>query len=233
MSSIIPEKIIKYVKKIYNGILDDKEKIKKDNDKKSGIYCLLNKVNSKIYVGRSKDLKRRAYVYMSPSYYKNREFTLLKRSIIKYGLINFSFIILEYTTQNDLVYMRQREQYWINLLKPELNLILKADSNATSDLLSKGHKHTIETKEYLRKIALMRVKDHNPGFSVKVKNIETGEINKYKSIREAARVLKADTRSIRVRIIKENEANLLLRRNNISEYNKKLFRKKYIIYLNK
>lgn len=115
-------------------------------------------------------------------------------------------------------------------------MILKADPYATFALKSKGHKHSVEVKEYLRKIALNRMKDHNPGLSVYVKKIETGEINKYKSIREAARLLKADTRSIRVRTIKENERDLILRRINIEILKNKLFRKKiyyifgYIIY---
>jgi hypothetical protein len=110
-NSIISTKILEFAKKIYNSIIEDKDKIRMDNSKKSGIYCLVNKINNKLYVGRSKDIRKRFNVYLSPYYYKNPKFSLIKRSIIKYGLINFSFIILEYISKDDLIYMRKREQY--------------------------------------------------------------------------------------------------------------------------
>jgi hypothetical protein len=156
---------------------------------------------------------------------------LIKNSILKYSLENFAFVILEYTQSDNLVYMREREQYWINLLNPELNIILKVDPYATSSPFRQGRKHTEKTKEILRKIAFNRTRDHNPGFSVIVKNTESEEIHKYKSVREAARALKADTQSIRVRILNDNEFHLRIRRINVSSYKNKLFRKKYLIYL--
>lgn len=46
-------------------------------------------------------------------------------SILKYGLSNFQLGILEYCEPSDAV---SREQYYIDLLKPEYNILLTAGS---------------------------------------------------------------------------------------------------------
>lgn len=59
---------------------------------------------------------------------------------------NFSLIILEYTTSEDLI---KCEQKWIDLLKPEYNLNLQAGN-------SKGYVHTLDSIEKIRIAALGR-----------------------------------------------------------------------------
>lgn len=56
------------------------------------------------------------------------------KAILKYGLENFKLEILEYCNSDILL---KREQYYIDLLKPEYNLLTTAGS-------SLGFKHTEE-----------------------------------------------------------------------------------------
>jgi group I intron endonuclease len=61
---------------------------------------------------------------------------LISRALKKYGHENFSIEILEYCSVENLL---KREQYYIDLSKPEYNILQKAGS-------SLGYKHTEETK---------------------------------------------------------------------------------------
>jgi group I intron endonuclease len=59
------------------------------------------------------------------------------KAILKYGYTNFKLEILEYCDSNIVLL---REQYYIDLLKPEYNILSLAGS-------SFGYKHTAETLE--------------------------------------------------------------------------------------
>jgi group I intron endonuclease len=61
-------------------------------------------------------------------------------------MVNFSLVILEYTTSDSLI---KCEQKWMDLLKPEYNLSPKAGN-------SKGYIHTPESIEITRSLALGR-----------------------------------------------------------------------------
>jgi group I intron endonuclease len=128
--------------KIYNNMLDDKFLILSEFDKKSGIYLLHNLVNGKQYVGSTIDFKRRLYSYYSPS--KLIDGRYISNSILKYGHNNFAVLILELVELNDhtKINLLNREQYYIDLLKPILNLNPIAGS-------SLGFKHSDETKALL------------------------------------------------------------------------------------
>lgn len=43
----------------YNNMKDDKDIILKDNKNRAGVYCIVNKINDKIYIGSSLDLRVR------------------------------------------------------------------------------------------------------------------------------------------------------------------------------
>ncbi|MBM6387847.1 MAG: GIY-YIG nuclease family protein [Paenibacillus sp.] len=128
--------------KIYNNMLDDKSPTASGFNKKPGIYLLHNLVNGKQYVGSSIDLKRRLYSYYSPS--KLIDGRYISNSIMKYGHNNFTVLILELVEPSDHIKtnLLSREQYYIDLLKPILNLNPTAGS-------SLGFKHSDETKALL------------------------------------------------------------------------------------
>lgn len=122
----------------------DKSKIIKDNKRKSGIYLFINNKNLKYYVGQSKDLGSvkigRLTRYLNKSYLKSNPNSLLVRAFIKYGYNNFTLAILEYCAIEKL---DEREQYWIDFLKPEYNILKFVKS-------SRGYKHTEESKTKMR-----------------------------------------------------------------------------------
>lgn len=124
---------------VYDNADIDKVKFLADNSKKSGVYCWTNKITGKKYVGSSVDLKRRFYNYYSIGYLL-RETTnnnsYIYRALLKYGYTNFSIEILEYCDPENCV---QRENYYLNLLKPKYNVLSVAGSNL-------GFKHSEETK---------------------------------------------------------------------------------------
>ena len=130
--------------KFYENTLLSKNSILTENKKKSGIYHWVNKLNNNTYVGSGLDLSKRI-----GDYYKKRELNRNPRPIhaalLKYGYENFKLEILEYCKADELVV---REQYYLDLIKPEYNIL----TNAYSLL---GYKHSPENiaKFKLKKIS--------------------------------------------------------------------------------
>lgn len=96
-----------------------------------------------------------------------------------------------------------------------------------------GRKHTLITKLKLSEIAKKRTKLPKPGISLLIKDIISGDVKKYRSIREAANDLKCYTGTLRIRILKEEEdiKHLHSRYKNIPLFKGKLFRKRYLIMI--
>jgi len=85
----------------------------------SGVW--INQVNGKSYVGSSVNLGYRLKQYYSVSYLnRNKSVSSISRALVKYGHSNFKLEILEYCEPNRLIIL-EREQYYIDLLKPEYN----------------------------------------------------------------------------------------------------------------
>ncbi len=81
--------------------------------KQSAIYCILNLVNGKVYVGSAVNVNNRWASHKS-KFKKNKHVNVyLQRAWNKYTELAFEFIILEYVVENDDLI--DREQYWINL----------------------------------------------------------------------------------------------------------------------
>lgn len=101
----------------------------------SGIYIITNYSNNKIYIGSSKDLKRRISQHkylLSKNKHHNKH---LQLSYNKYGKDNFNYKVLENCEIKDLI---NREQYYIDELKPQYNIALI--------ILSSGYVWTDEMK---------------------------------------------------------------------------------------
>lgn len=97
----------------------------KQNKGKSGIYRWTNKVNNKTYIGSSINLTGK----------KKKELFLP---------VKFNLEILEYCDRSNLI---RREQYYMDLLKPEYNVLISAGSIL-------GFKHSEARKELFRSIRL-------------------------------------------------------------------------------
>lgn len=156
---------------IYPDAFLDKPVILKNNKNKAGIYRWVNKVNGNTYIGSSVNLGRRFRVYYDFSYLSvrlNKGKSLIYSALLKHGYSNFQLEILEYSTKENAI---NREQYYIDFLKPEYNLNSTAGSRLGSNHSeetrvkmsnsAQGRKHTEETKN---QISLATKGINNPNF---------------------------------------------------------------------
>jgi group I intron endonuclease len=122
----------------YINMAESKEKIYKENRGKSGIYRIYNIKTGKCYIGSSKDLTRRLGNYYCGSFLmkelKNNR-SKISNTLLKHDYHNFNLDILEYCELDKLIL---REQYYIDILCPEYNILKTAGSTF-------GHKHSPET----------------------------------------------------------------------------------------
>jgi group I intron endonuclease len=126
--------------KIYEDPLNQRDLIREENNEKIGIYCWINKKTEKFYIGSGDPLYLRISDYYQSWYYLSHSNLYIVRALFKYGMSNFSLVILEYCKSDDLI---KCEQKWIDQLKPEYNINPTAGN-------TKGYKHTIEAIEKMR-----------------------------------------------------------------------------------
>lgn len=134
--------------KVYNNVDTQKEIIINDNREKSGVYRWINKENNKSYIGSSINLVSRFFDYFNLKQLINgpEKNTKISRALVKYGYSGFILEVLEYCNKNDTI---EREQFYIDLFKPEYNILKKAGS-----LL--GYKHSVEARKKIINAALTR-----------------------------------------------------------------------------
>ena len=107
----------------------------------SGVYAIVNKKNSKFYIGSSSDIKQRHKMHLwalRGNYHENKK---LQRAFNKYGEQNFILKILEICNEK----LIEKEQYWMNLtecVKKGYNINTQAEKPPSW----KGKKHSIKTK---------------------------------------------------------------------------------------
>jgi group I intron endonuclease len=130
--------------------------IYKDNKNKSGIYRLTNNITGKSYIGSSINLSVRFAHYYSFAFLNriiNKSNSIICRALFlawavaqgrKYGYSNFSLDILEYC---DYSILREKEQYYLDKLKPKYNILPIAGS-------SRGYRHSEATRVLVRAAAL-------------------------------------------------------------------------------
>lgn len=85
-------------------------------NKISGVYKITNTITGDFYIGSSKNVKDRWASHKWSSTWKKHPNSRMYRDIQKYCVDKFKFEIIEETTE-----LKQREQYWMNLLKPKYN----------------------------------------------------------------------------------------------------------------
>jgi len=152
----------------------------------------------------------------------------INRALLKYGYSNFQLEVLEYCEPSLLI---EREQFYIDLLQPEYNVLAKAGSSLgfkhseeTKQKMSEsriGHKPSEETKQKMRD-ALLGIKRSNSGSfkkghkhteetlaklsqKIEVQDLETGTKNNYSSLAEAARALGIHQSTITNYFIRKNK----------------------------
>ena len=166
----------------YSNADKDKSIVYKDNKNKSGIYCWTNLITDKIYIGSSISLGNRFSNYYSLAYLKKRVgkgSSIIYNSLLKYGYSNFKIDIIEYCEPSILI---EREQYYIDVLKPEYNIAKNAgsrlgtkQSEKTKQLISSALKNRIfsnKSKEKMKIASKLRLGEKSFFFG-KTHTIET------------------------------------------------------------
>ncbi len=186
-----------------------------DNKGKSGIYSWINKINQKRYVGSSEVLDRRIRQYFNINHLIRNSNLQICRALSKHGYSNFSIEILEYCKPAKCL---KREQHYINLLKPEYNILRKAgspfgnkhreDSKAKISAAQKGISKSEETRakisasnlgktrseETRAKMSASKMgnsngKNHPNSLKIEVTDLEKDTSTIYNSMCEAAKAL--------------------------------------------
>lgn len=108
----------------------------------AGVYLISNNVNGKCYVGSTIHLDQRRREHFSKLANNKHINAHLQNAYNKYGREAFDFEVLETMDIDDNIKdkLLKREQFWIDNLKPEYNILLVAGSNL-------GYHHTEETKK--------------------------------------------------------------------------------------
>jgi group I intron endonuclease len=131
----------------------------KDN---SGVYGFLSKTTGKLYIGSSINLNIRFDNHLKGL----RSNIKLQNAINKYNLQDFIFVVFEYCEAEILV---SREQFYIDILKPEFNILKIAGS-------SLGYKHTEKSLAKMRKMqeSIDKSGENNPMFGkIRIHSTET------------------------------------------------------------
>lgn len=176
------------IKSYYNPY-KDRRQIYKENKNKSGIYCWNNLINGKFYIGSSENLTGRLYRYLSSRCIAKESLKYnsnIYKALLKYDYYNFSFNILKYCDIDELI---KWEQYYINLLNPQYNILKIAGS-------TRGHKHSLTTLLKLRSykpssetLTKLRRSKELSGHTTIIINKKDNTIKTYSSLRAAARSL--------------------------------------------
>jgi hypothetical protein len=166
----------------YSKLISEKPAIYRDNKDKSGIYLWRNKINGKFYIGSSVNLSKRFKNYFNESYLTRlKNYMIIYKALLVYDYDNFTLEILEHCESSVLL---EREQYYIDLLKPNYNILKIAGS-------SLGYKHTEEVLLKMKnRIASLEArqkmsdKNHKRQPVIVLDN-ETGISTKFNTMKEA------------------------------------------------
>lgn len=173
--------------KIYDSLKGDRVNILKEQRDKSGVYCLINKINGHAYVGSSINLASRMINYLNNTFLKNKQNANMPivRALLKYDQSNFTLLILEYVEPESLTV---RETFYILDVMPYYNVLKQGYS-------SLGYIHTEETKKLLSELAKNRT--HSDKTKGLIARAVTGEnnpfYNKSHSIESKVRMIEANS----------------------------------------
>lgn len=144
-------------------------------------------VSEKSYIGSAINLSSRLS-YLEKEINKNN--SVIYKALLKYGYSSFKLDILEYCKSTSLI---EREQYFLNLFKPEYNILKFAGSvvglkhtEATIELIRASKLGRNRTEEAKLKIAAGSVQAH----SVIVIDNKIGEAKEFISVRKAAKYVR-------------------------------------------
>ena len=155
--------------------------------KKSGIYCIENMVNGKIYIGSSKNIEQRLYshrCYLRNNTHSNQK---LQNSWNKHGENAFRCYAIELCSIDELV---KREQYYIDILSPWYNIITSVEKVVIPE--ESRSKMSVSRLEGFKK-GTIKLYQEKPIYQY---TLSGKFIRGFKSIKEASTVCKISRSSI-------------------------------------
>lgn len=144
----------------------------------SGIYCIVNISNGKRYIGSSNCIRTRLWKHRAELRHNKHENPHLQNAWNKYSEKNFDYYVVEECHVDILL---EREQYYVNAMKPEYNI----------NLITQRPPCTLESRKRQSETRLRKFKEgtlkptfkHIPTF---VYDLEGNFIKEYSSMKEAA-----------------------------------------------
>ena len=173
--------------KVYNNFKENRLQLIKDQKDKTGVYCLVNLINGKIYIGSSVNLAVRMRNYLNTTFLKNKKNNNMPivTALLKYGQDNFAVLIVEYINIENLTV---RETHYITQLLPYYNVLKQGYSSI-------GYKHTEATKQMLSELAKNKI--HSDKTKALISRALVGEnnpfYNKNHSIESKLRMIEANS----------------------------------------
>jgi len=89
-------------------------RVSKEDGRKHGIYCIRTLINNKVYYGSAKNLKKRFTSHLNSLRNNDHGNSILQRHFNKYGEESFSFEVVEFV--DDLNLLIKREQFYLDAL---------------------------------------------------------------------------------------------------------------------
>lgn len=187
---------------VYPNAEIQKKQIIKETKGKSGVYRWTNLQSGKSYVGSGVNLSMRLSHYYSKkhmeTYLKNGK-SALYTAILKHGPSKFTLEILEYCQPSDTI---SREQYYLDLLKPEYNILKVAGSSLGYKYDDEAKKKMSDSKKGENNPCFGRTGENNPMYGkarpagagcpskqIEVTDLEEKTTTTYNSMSEAAKAL--------------------------------------------
>lgn len=91
-------------------------------ENKIGVYMITNKVTKKFYIGATTNLKRRFYDYLRIKRLEENRSSRIHKALLKYGFDKFSVTILELNQKENRNSLKEREDFFIQVFKPQYNI---------------------------------------------------------------------------------------------------------------
>lgn len=142
-----------------------------------GIYKIENSINGKIYIGSSVNTHKRWISHKCDFNKKRHPNKHMQNVYNKYGIDVLIFSVIEMCDKSEL---KEREQYYIDELKPEYNILKEAYSVFGENHPMYGKKHSKESIDKIKKARKNQIIKH----SKETKN-KIGESNKGRKITDS------------------------------------------------